>query len=79
MFQSQIGYGQLQCPFKCPHYSGETNYDQGSCPNTERAHFERVIIHEYIRPAMSAADMRDFADAVLKVVERADELHALEA
>jgi perosamine synthetase len=78
MFQSQIGYGQLQCPFKCPHYGGKANYGKGLCPNTERAHHERVIIHEYMRPAMSEADMRDFADAVHKVAEHVDDLHAVD-
>jgi perosamine synthetase len=74
LFQSQIGYGQMQCPFKCPHYGGKANYEKGLCPNVERAHYERVIIHEYMRPAMSEADMRDFADAVHKIVEHVNDL-----
>jgi dTDP-4-amino-4,6-dideoxygalactose transaminase len=79
MFQQQIGYGKLQCPFKCPHYIGKANYDAGLCPSAERAHFERVIIHEYMRPAMSEDDMRDFADAVHKVIDHVDELRASES
>jgi dTDP-4-amino-4,6-dideoxygalactose transaminase len=78
MFQSEIGYGQLQCPFKCPHYGGRANYSKGICPNAERAHYERVIIHEYRRPAMTETDMRDFANAVHKIAEHARELRAVE-
>jgi dTDP-4-amino-4,6-dideoxygalactose transaminase len=78
MFQSEIGYGQLQCPFKCPHYGGRANYSKGICPNAERAHYERVIIHEYMRPAMTETDMSDFANAVHKIAEHARELRAVE-
>lgn len=74
MFQSETGYGQLQCPFKCPHYGGKTNYKKGLCPNTERAHEERTVLHEYIRPDMTEADMADFAKAVHKIHENVGEL-----
>lgn len=78
MFQQRLAYGKQGCPFSCPLYEGEARYDRGLCPNAERAHFERVITHEYIRPGMREADLRDFADALIKVAENAASLHRIE-
>ena len=69
MFQEHTAYGALGCPFACPHYKGEVNYDRGLCPETERAHFETLITHEMIRPPMTTTDLDDVANAVQKVVE----------
>ena len=69
MFQERTAYGALGCPFACPHYEGEVNYDQGLCPATEKAHFESLITHELMRPPMAEADLDDVADAFAKVVE----------
>ena len=69
MFQERTAYGDLGCPFDCPHYKGEINYDQGLCPETERAHFETLITHEMMRPPMTTADLDDVANAVQKVIE----------
>jgi len=69
MFQQRTAYGNLGCPFACPHYEGEVDYGKGLCPTTERAHFETLITHELMRPPMSDADLDDVAAAVHKVVE----------
>lgn len=74
LFRKMIGYGTVQCPFKCPHYDGKPDYSDGICPNAEDAHFNRLISHELMRPPMSRADLDDVANAFHKV---ADNLHRL--
>jgi perosamine synthetase len=74
IFQQMIGYGTVQCPFRCPHYGGVANYQAGLCPNAEDAHFNRIITHEMIRPPMTKADLNDVADAFHKVAENLIEL-----
>ena len=70
LFQTMIGYGTVQCPFRCPHYGGVADYREGLCPNAEDAHFNKLVIHEMIRPPMSHADLDDVAAAFHKVSER---------
>jgi dTDP-4-amino-4,6-dideoxygalactose transaminase len=74
IFQTMTGYGTVQCPFRCPHYGGLADYRAGLCPNAEDAHFNRLIIHEMIRPPMSHADLDDVAAAFHKVSELRHEL-----
>jgi dTDP-4-amino-4,6-dideoxygalactose transaminase len=74
MFQTLTGYGTVQCPFRCPHYDGKPDYRAGLCPAAERAHFERVITHEMMRPPMSESDLDDVASAFHKVAENLGEL-----
>ncbi|MEK9725400.1 MAG: DegT/DnrJ/EryC1/StrS family aminotransferase [Rhodospirillaceae bacterium] len=81
MFQERTAFGDLGCPFACPHYTGTVNYDKGLCPNTERAHFETLITHELMRPPMTEADLDDVARAFHKVMENLPALrdHAAKA
>lgn len=79
MFRQMVGYGTVQCPFRCPHYSGQPDYADGSCPNTEAAHYYRVITHELMRPPMGNADLDDVAAAFIKVAESYSELRDLAA
>ena len=67
MFQKKIAYGNVGCPFKCPHYKGEADYRPGLCPNAERAHAETLITHELMRPPMTERDVDDVAAAFHKV------------
>ena len=67
LFQTLTGYGTVQCPFRCPHYDGAVDYAAGLCPQAERAHNERLITHELMRPPMTHADLDDVADAFHKV------------
>ena len=69
IFREMIGYGTVQCPFRCPHYDGQASYHDKLCPNAERAHFERVITHEMMRPPMTEQDLDDVAAAFHKVAE----------
>jgi perosamine synthetase len=74
IFQQMIGYGTVQCPFRCPHYDGAPDYHEKTCPNAERAHFERVITHEMMRPPMTERDLGDVAAAFHKVAENRTDL-----
>jgi dTDP-4-amino-4,6-dideoxygalactose transaminase len=67
LFQARAGYGSKACPFKCEHQGGVVSYERGLCPAVERAHFERVITHEMMRPGMSRSDLDDVARAFHKV------------
>jgi len=79
MFKKMIGYGTVQCPFRCPHYDGSPTYEAGLCPNAERAHGERVITHEMIRPPMTHSDLDMVAAAFEKVAENVRELSEMKA
>jgi dTDP-4-amino-4,6-dideoxygalactose transaminase len=74
MYQKLIGYGDLACPFKCPHYTGQVDYAKGLCPTAEAAHERSLISHELMRPPMSEADLDDVAAAFHKVFANLDAL-----
>ena len=69
MYQRQIAYGDVQCPFKCPHYEGKADYSPGLCPNAEKGHFETIVTHEMMRPPMTETDLDAVALAFHKVSE----------
>jgi len=77
MFQQQIAYGTLGCPFKCPHYKGQVDYGVGLCPETEKAH-ATIITHEYMQPSLTQSDMDDVLKAFEKVADNIDQLRAYE-
>lgn len=68
MYQQQMGYGDVKCPFACPHYEGRADYHPGLCPNCEDAH-RTLITHELMRPPMTEADLDDVAAAFHKVFD----------
>jgi dTDP-4-amino-4,6-dideoxygalactose transaminase len=74
LYRTMIGYGTVQCPFRCPHYEGEASYHEGLCPNAEHAHTQRVVIHEMMRPPMSEQDLDEVASAFHKVMEHRGDL-----
>jgi len=77
MFQEKIAYGEVSCPFKCPHYKGEVNYEEGICPETEKAH-ATIITHEFMLPSMSQADIDDVIKAFHKVGRNLEALQVYE-
>lgn len=74
MYQKMIAYGEKQCPFKCPHYQGQANYQAGICPTNERVWKEELIVHEFMRPPVSKNDLDDVVAAFWKVWENRNEL-----
>lgn len=75
-----LGGGYVKPIYLTPIYrelknaDGSPAYRQGMCPNTEAAHYHRVIAHELMRPKMTKADLDDVAAAFHKV---AGNLHKL--
>lgn len=74
LYQQKVGFGNLGCPFKCPHYTGNVDYTKVKCANCEDMHFNKLIIHEFMINSMSKIDMDDFITAVKKVVINLEEL-----
>lgn len=70
LYQERIAFGRDGYPFTL----SEVTYEKGLCPITEEMHFNRLIIHEFMRPGMSKADMDDVVRAFLKVWENREEL-----
>lgn len=73
MFQKQIAYGEVGCPFKCPHYKGQIDNSAGICPEVERAH-ATIITHEYMQPSLNETDIDDVLKAFEKVADNLDSL-----
>ena len=74
LYQQRVGYGRNGFPFKSPYYEGSVSYDRGICPVTERMYFEELIYTDVCHAGMTRADLVDFADAIEKVLENANEL-----
>lgn len=73
LYQNQIGYGDKGCPFKCPFYQGQINYQRGICPNVEM--LENIVIStEIVRPPQTTKEMNEIAAAIKKVIDNKDEL-----
>jgi len=79
IYRNMIGYGTVQCPFKCPHYDGKAAYHDGLCPTTEYVEENRLIIHEMMRPPMTEEDLDDVIAAFHKVTENVDALSSRRA
>jgi len=72
IFQEKIAYGAKGFPWSM---SGkEYNYSKGICPIVEDLHFNKLLLHEYMRPGMSKSDLNDVASAFEKVWENRGEL-----
>lgn len=74
LFQNQIAIGRSGYPFKSSHYHGTINYAKGLCPVSERMHERELILHEFMRPAMSREDLDDVISAFNKVYQYREEL-----
>jgi len=55
-------------------YKAEVDYSLGSCPVTEKMHFEVLFTNEYMRPGMQEADMMDVINAMEKIFDNINEL-----
>jgi dTDP-4-amino-4,6-dideoxygalactose transaminase len=67
IYQKKIAIGRAGFPFNCN--PGVTyDYPKGLCPVAERLHERELLLCPLIQEGMSVADIKDFADAVEKVV-----------
>lgn len=67
LYQNLTGFGDLGCPFECPHYKGTLNYSKGICPNCEDLHYKELITHELMLPSMEKEDLDAVIEAFHKV------------
>jgi dTDP-4-amino-4,6-dideoxygalactose transaminase len=74
MYQKQICYGDLGCPFKCPLYKGKTDYRKGINPICERMHFEELFSTALCRYPLTKKDIDDVISGIKKVYENRKEL-----
>lgn len=79
MYQELRAFGTKGFPFVGGDRDAAPDYSPGLCPHTERAHHERVILHELMHAAMTEDDMSTVADAFEKVVENLPTLRDLNA
>ena len=47
----------------------KTNYHKGSCPNTEKLHYEQMIVNGHVRLPHTKEDMDDILKAMDKVLK----------
>lgn len=67
IYQKKIAIGGKGFPFNCnPGVTYE--YPKGLCPVTERLHEKELLLSPLMQEGMSVEDIKDFADAVEKVV-----------
>ena len=74
MFQNKIAYGELGCPFACPHYKGSVSYEKGLCPTTERLEEESMITFHVEHFDLTREDVDLIAKACEKVFSRIKEI-----
>jgi dTDP-4-amino-4,6-dideoxygalactose transaminase len=67
LYQQQTLYGDVGCPFRCPHYQGHPNYARGLCPVTEQMHFENLLFTNLCHASITRDDLSDFVAAIHKV------------
>lgn len=77
MFQKKIAYGKDNCPFKCPLYKGNVNYEKGICPTAERMHFEEMLITDICKYPNTKVEIDQFVNAIDKVVLNTEELRSM--
>lgn len=73
VYQKQIAIGKSGFPFNYNqnvHY----NYSKGICPVVERLYESELLLSPMIREGLTQNDIKDFADAIEKVIENVKEL-----
>ena len=67
MFQAKQAF-KSGYPFTAPaNESIKMNYEAGTCPVTERLHYDELIVNEHIRPPHTIDDTRDLVGILNKI------------
>lgn len=74
VYQERIAFGAAGFPFTYPGYHGEVSYKRGTCPVTERMHYEELIHTDVCHAGMSREELKDVVNAFEKVIEHVNEL-----
>lgn len=67
IFLQKRMYGKSGCPLNCPYYDRNIKYEEGMCPNAEKASRELVVLG--CNEKFTYDDTVDIANAVEKVAE----------
>ena len=70
IYQKRIAMGTKGFPFNLAP-TGWPLYEKGLCPVTERLYEKELLLSTIVREPLTTADMDDFANAILKVLENA--------
>jgi perosamine synthetase len=73
IYQQKIAIGTKGFPF---NVNKEVNYDysKGICPVTEKLYYQEMLYSPLVREPLSIEDMKDFVDAIEKVINNIDQL-----
>jgi len=69
IYQKNIAIGKRGFPFN--YNRVEYEYPKGLCPVTERMYEKELLISSIVREPLNRNDMKDFVDAIEKVIENA--------
>ncbi len=72
IYQEKIAFGKSGYPFSL---SSNTHYEKGLCPVTEDMYYNKLFLHEFMRPGMTREDMSDVVNAFEKVWDNISELN----
>ncbi len=73
IYQQQIAIGTKGFPFNV-NKDIRYNYAKGICPIVEKLYFKEMIYSPLVREPLTEEDMKDFADAIEKVLDNVKEL-----
>lgn len=73
IYQKRIAIGTKGFPFNLAP-AGWPVYEKGICPVTERLYEKELLLSNIVREPLTTADMDDFANAILKVLENASSI-----
>ena len=73
LYQEKIAIGKSGFPFNI-NKGISHNYNKGICPVTERLHEKELLITPLVREGIEINDLKDFADAIEKVIENVNSL-----
>lgn len=73
IYQQQIAIGKKGFPFNF-NKGVKYDYSKGICPITEKLYEEELLLSPLVREGMKKEDLKDFADAIEKVIENISEL-----
>lgn len=73
IYQKKIAIGKKGFPFNC-NPGIVYNYEKGLCPVTEKLYEKELLLSPLIREGMNITDVKDFADAIAKVIENINQL-----
>lgn len=73
IYQKRIAMGTKGFPFNLAP-EGWPVYEKGICPVTERLYEKELLLSTIVREPLTTADMDDFANAIIKVLENATQI-----